>query len=71
MLPDDFICSYLKLAHQSKANFLYAFVGYRVSMVIDIFERGFFFDFSSLTMKKSPASIMESKIPKASVSIVR
>ena len=71
MLPDDFICSYLKLQHQSKVNSLYAFVGYRVSMVVDIFERGFVFDFSSLTMKKSPASIMELEIPEASVSIVR
>ena len=60
----------LQFFQQAKVNLLNAFVGYYVSMGVDLFEGLLLLYFETTTVKESPAPVMESEEPEPTVSIV-
>ena len=68
--PNNFVDIVLQFFQQAKVNPLNTFVGYFVSMGVDLFEGWLLLYFETTTVKESPAPVMESEEPESTVSIV-
>ena len=70
VLPDNFVDILLQFFQQAKVNPLNTFVGYLVSMEVDLFEGLLLLYFETTTVKESPAPVMKSEKPEPAVCIV-